>query len=940
MKRSSRELREIFLSFFRDKAHVICPSSPLTASGDPTLLFTAAGMVQFKEYYSSDAPPFARAASVQKCLRLSDLENVGRTVRHHTFFEMLGNFSFGDYFKEETITWAWDFVTRVLGLPEDRLWASVYEEDEEARKIWENNIGLSPSRVVSLGKADNFWGPVGETGVCGPCSEMYIDLLPRVTGPAPASEDPFAKLTPVESRLKPTAAEPATDIEDDFKGNFGQGRPALPKTWCGRPDCQPGCECERFLEFWNLVFPQFYRNKDGTLVRLKKTGIDTGMGLERLAMIVQGKESVFETDLLRPLVDAVEEQLERRINRDAEEGVSANVIADHLRSLAFGFAEGIVPSNEGRGYVLRRLLRRASRRMRLLGAGKPLLYRLAGVVTDVMRDVYPELSQKREHIARLTKSEEERFEKTLELGISRFEELADKLQASGEKRFPGRDVFTLYDTYGFPPDLTEEMAREKGLEIDSSGFEEEMKKQKRAAKEKSRFLYEEIGSGGVEVSGKGIWQVSKPWETLSAGTHSRFVGRAKLSETVNVRKFRYVHADGKDSIQLILDKTPFYAEAGGQVGDRGLLNSSDSVIEVTSAFFSGNAIVHEGKLLKGVVGSGPYTATIDAERRLSIARNHTATHLLHAALRKVLGDHVRQAGSLVAPDRLRFDYTHFQAPSRPEVEEVEELTNKLVVTDIPVSCKVRSYEEALNSGATALFGEKYGRKVRVVAIGDASRELCGGTHVERTGQIGHFLIMSEGAIGSGARRIEAVTGQEARAQIVERERMLSSIRELVGEGQRDLLLTISTLLKDRETLRKKTGVDEKTRMAEEVDRLVSSAEEVFGAKIVVSRVSLKSQDMMRSAGDLLRERLKRGAGVIAAEFDGKGFLLAFVGESLLSEGRILAGDIAREAARAVGGGGGGKPHMATAGVRDASSLDGAVERAREFIMDKLRGESA
>ena len=911
MKFSSKELRQTFLSFFRDKAHVVCPSSPLTASGDPTLLFTAAGMVQFKEYYSSEAPPFTRAASVQKCLRLSDLENVGRTVRHHTFFEMLGNFSFGDYFKEETIAWAWDFVTSVLGLSQDRLWASVYEEDDEARRIWEDKIGLPPSRVVSLGEKDNFWGPVGKSGVCGPCSEIYIDLLPQMMPRATEDEGLLARLTPIGS----SAA--------NISPVSGQVQPVRVKTWCGQPGCKPGCECERFLEFWNLVFPQFYKEEDGNLSRLKRPGIDTGMGLERLAMIVQDKGSVFETDLLKPLVDAMEELLERNINRQAEEGVSANVVADHLRSLAFGFGEGIVPSNEGKGYVLRRLLRRASRRMRILGARRPLLHKLVGVVTDVMRDAYPELSQKREHIARLTKSEEERFGKTLELGISRFEELADKLQVSGEKKLSGRDVFTLYDTYGFPPDLTEEMAREKGLAIHSSGFDEEMEKQRRAGQEKSRFL----------SAGKKKLEKVK-WETLSVGPHSRFVGYAKLAETVNVRKFRY--CEGQGSVQFILDRTPFYAEAGGQVSDRGLLCSGSSAIEVTTAFFSGKTIVHEGKLLKGTVEAGPYEATVDAEIRLAVARNHTATHLLHSTLRKVLGDHVRQAGSLVASDKLRFDYTHFEAPSPSELEEVEELTNSLVLADLSVDSKVMSYEEALSSGATALFGEKYGERVRRVAIGETSKELCGGTHVVRTGQIGHFLIMYEGAIGSGTRRIEAVTGREARAQIVERGKILSGVRELTGVGQNNLLSAVSTLVKDQETLRKKTDLDEKTRMIQEVEKLVSSAEEVSGAKVVVARVSIKTQDMMRSAGDLLRERLRDGAGVIGAEFDGKGFLLAFVGDSLLSENKVSAGDIAGEAARAVGGGGGGKPHMATAGVRDASSLDRAIAKAREFIIDKLR----
>ena len=879
MKLTSRELREAFLSFFKDKAHVVCPSAPLTASGDPTLLFTAAGMVQFKEYYSSDSPPFTRAVSVQKCLRLSDLENVGRTVRHHTFFEMLGNFSFGDYFKEEAIAWAWDFVTRVLGLPQEKLWASVYEEDEEARRIWVDKIGLPDSRVVSLGKEDNFWGPVGKTGVCGPCSELYIDLLDQI------------------------------------------------KVSCNREDCKPGCECERYLEFWNLVFPQFYKEEDGSLSRLKRPGIDTGMGLERLAMIVQGKGNVFETDLLSPLVEEMEELLERKIDRQKEEGVSANVVADHLRSLAFGFAEGIIPSNEGRGYVLRRLLRRASRRMRLLGATEPLLYRLVGVVTDTMRDAYPELSRKREHIARLTRAEEERFDKTLELGISRFEDLARRLEAEGRKEIAGRDVFTLYDTYGFPPDLTEEMAREKGLGIERTGFEEEMDKQRRAAQEKSRFLSAEKKK--LE---------SARWEVLSAGAHSRFVGHKTLSETVRVRKFRYT--DGKKSVQLILDKTPFYAEAGGQVGDTGLLTSDGSSIQIANTFLLGKAIVHEGGLLKGELTGGPYTASVDAERRLAIARNHSATHLLQAALRKVLGDHVKQAGSLVSPERLRFDYTHFQAPSASELDEVEDLVNRLVLADLPVSCKVSTYEDALSSGVTALFGEKYGKRVRVVAMGEISRELCGGTHVERTGQIGPFLVTSESAIGSGARRIEAVTGLEARAMIAERGRTLSGLSRLVGTGQSELVQAVSTLLRDQEILRKKTDLDEKAQVAREVEKLVSSAENLSGVKTVFAKLDVKTQDSMREAGDLLRERLRDGAGMIAAEFDGKGFLLAFVGDSLLSGGRrISAGDMAREAAKSVGGGGGGKPHMATAGVRDAALLGKALDKAREFVVETLERQS-
>ncbi len=886
------------------------PSAPLAAGGDPTLLFTAAGMVQFKEYYSSEGPlAFTRAASAQKCLRLSDLENVGRTLRHHTFFEMLGNFPFGDYFKEETIDWAWEFVTQVLHLDARRLWVSVYEEDEEARRIWEDRIGIPHSRVISLGKKDNFWGPVGRTGVCGPCSEIYIDLEP----------------------------EP---------GAMAAG-PVIPGIGCGKHDCKPGCECDRFLEFWNLVFPQFYKEEDGSLRELRKKGIDTGMGLERLAMIVQGKKTVFETDLLKPIVDKMEELLEREIPAGSEERVSANVVADHTRALAFAFAEGMMPSNEERGYVLRRLLRRASRRLRTLGAHRPLLHKLVGVVTDTMKDAYPELSAKREHIARITKAEEERFEKTLELGIARFEELAARLEASGEKRLSGQHVFTLYDTYGFPPDLTEEMARERGLETDSAGFEQEMEKQRSAAQAKSRFVSEHK----KRLDTKG-------WTTLSKGGHSKFVGYKRLEEKVLIRKFRLAEggegteagggaveggqgatgqvAGGPEAIEFILDRTPFYAESGGQLADSGRLISQNSTIEVKGAVLSGKVVVHRGRLVRGAVEPGPYDAVVDQGTRLPTARNHTATHLLHCALRAVLGDHVRQAGSLVAVDRLRFDYTHFQALSASELEEVENAVNELILEDLPVCENVCSYAEAIHGGATALFGEKYGERVRQISVGTKSKELCGGTHVQRTGQVGHFLVVSESAIGSGVRRIEAVTGAEARARIVERGKTLQAVRELVGGTREELLARTAELVKARETLEKKSHQDEKTRAAAEVERILSSAEDVSGVKVVAARVDIAGQDMLREAGDILRQKLTRGAGIIGAVVEGKVLLLSFVGDSLLAEKKLAAGDVAREAARIVGGGGGGKPHMATAGGHDVTSLDKALARGRELILDKIK----
>jgi alanyl-tRNA synthetase len=841
---------------------------------------------------------------------------------------MLGNFSFGDYFKEETIDWAWEFVTRVLRMDPRRLWVSVYEEDEEARRIWEDRVGVPHSRVVSLGKKDNFWGPVGRTGVCGPCSEIYIDLEP--------DPEEAARAAQMFSGFSETGVDP---------GAITAG-PVIQGIGCGKHDCEPGCECDRFLEFWNLVFPQFYKEEDGSLRELTKKGIDTGMGLERLAMIVQGKKTVFETDLLKPIVDRMEELLDREIPADSEERVSANVVADHTRALAFAFAEGMMPSNEERGYVLRRLLRRASRRLRTLGARRPLLHKLVGVVTDTMKDAYPELSTKREHVARVTKAEEERFEKTLELGISRFEELAARLEAAGEKRLSGQHVFTLYDTYGFPPDLTQEMARERGLETDAAGFEQEMEKQRSAAQSKSRFVREHK----KRLDTKG-------WDTLTKGGHSKFVGYKRLQEKVLIRKFRRVdggpgrdaaavgvgqssvgRADGAgpEAIEFILDRTPFYAESGGQAADSGRLISQNATIEVTGAVLSGKAIVHRGRLVRGAVEPGPYNAIVDPGTRLPTARNHTATHLLHCALRAVLGDHVRQAGSLVTAARLRFDYTHFQAPSASELEEVENAVNELILEDLPVCENVCSYAEAIQGGATALFGEKYGERVRQISVGEKSKELCGGTHVQRTGQVGHFLMVSDGAIGSGVRRIEAVTGTEARARIVERGKTLQAVRDLVGGTKEELLSRTAELVKAREELEKKSHQDEKTRAAAEVERILPFAEDFSGVKVVAARVDIEGQDMLREAGDILRRRLTKGAGIIGAVVEGKVLLLAFVGDSLLAEKKVAAGDVARESARVVGGGGGGKPHMATAGGHDAAALDEALARGRELILDKIK----
>jgi alanyl-tRNA synthetase len=715
---SSKEIRRLFIEYFRERDHEVVPSAPLIPKGDPTLLFTSAGMVPFKPYYVDENPPIRRAVSVQRCLRLSDLDEVGRTPYHATFFEMLGNFSFGDYFKEKAIEWGWEFLTDVIGLPPELLWVTIHEDDDAAHDLWISKVGFPAERIVRLGDKHNFWGPAGDSGPCGPCSEIHYDM----------GED----------------------------------------VGCGRPDCDPGCDCDRFFEVGNLVFPQYLQHSDGTREPLKRPGIDTGIGFERLVSLVQGVGSIHETDVFAPIVDATRDLVEEATGfRPSEDGVSADlaVISDHARAVAFTIAENILPSNEGQGYVVRRLVRRAVRRGLALGLEDAFLYRLTGVVADEMGDAHPHLKQKREHVALVVKSEEERFSETLVQGSAVFEEMVSVLASRGESVLSGADAFRLYDTYGFPLDLTQEMASERDLTVDLEGFREEMEAQKARGRQASTFAAAATGGdwegrrAATEFTGYAVAQVDAAAAELAAEG-------ACLSEPLTTVVAEVRRRDRGDTVEFTLESTPFYAEAGGQVSDAGAVAVGDTTLRVVSVYYGDERLIHvaEGEGSDAIAPGVSVSVSIDMARRRMIEKNHTATHLLQAALRGLLGDHVHQSGSWVGPDRLRFDFTHHSELSGAELEDVVERVNAWIRADLPVSPETMKLDEATARGAMALFGEKYENDVRVVCVGDqgdVSAELCGGTHVRRTGEIGSFAVVSESSVAAGVRRIEALTGRGA-----------------------------------------------------------------------------------------------------------------------------------------------------------------------------------
>jgi alanyl-tRNA synthetase len=875
----SSEIRSSFLEFFRSRGHEIVRSSSLIPRNDPTLLFTNAGMVQFKSLFlGEEKRHYQRACSSQKCMRAggkhSDIENVGHTARHHTFFEMLGNFSFGDYFKREAIDFAWELLTGWYKLPKERLWVSVYQDDDEAASLWQEVAGITAQRIVRLGAKDNFW-QMGDTGPCGPCSEIILDQGPEVG--------------------------------------------------CGRPDCAVGCDCDRYLELWNLVFMQFNRDESGTLTPLPKPSIDTGMGLERISAVLQGKHNNFDTDVFAPIVSAIESATGAAIGRSRQTDVSIRVVADHLRATAFLLSDGLTPSNEGRGYVLRRIIRRASRYMRLLGIEGAVLYRLLDSVVDAMGGVYPELAHERERAAKVLQFEEERFSRTLEQGLRILDEVISNLKKESRNTIPGSELFKLYDTFGFPLDLARDIAVDNDLLVDEAGFHQEMEAQRERARASWVGEEEAIASIYKELH-------SEIGETVFVGyesIESESVVRAMLRDGKVIKE-----AHEGEEAEIFLDRTPFYGESGGQAGDRGVMYADGCEAEVIDTRKEVGLHAHVVKILRGSIRVWDrLRCVVDRQKRLSTARNHTATHLLHSALRTVLGDHVKQAGSLVSPDRLRFDFTHFHQVERNEIEAIEDAVNSRVLENIALVTDVRDIHEALKSGVVALFGEKYGETVRVVEVPGVSAELCGGTHCHATGDIGLFTIVSEGSVASGIRRIEALTGRGAFDYARQKRDELRRISDaLKTDRPVDRVERLIAELRERD--REIEGLKAKLSVQSTED-LASSVRDVEGVKVLACRADGLEQKDLRTLSDSLRDRLGSGVFVLASVKDDQASMVAVVTRDLSK--RFNAGKILKEVAELAGGKGGGKSEMAQGGTKETGRLDSALEAVYGIVKKTATG---
>ena len=852
------QIRQQFLDYFAQNGHRVVRSSSLVPANDPTLLFTNAGMNQFKDtFLGLEKRDYSRAASSQKCVRAggkhNDLENVGYTRRHHTFFEMLGNFSFGDYFKRDAIAYAWELITSVYGLPKDKLYVTVFREDDEAEELWQQVTGIPKSRIFRLDEKDNFW-QMGETGPCGPCSEIHYDLG-------------------VE------AAEPGREREE-FPSDAGG----------------------RFVEIWNLVFMQYDRDSNGVLTPLPRPSIDTGMGLERIAAVMQGKLSNYETDLIRPIVDKAAELCKVTYGENDLADVTLRINADHARAATFLIHDGVLPSNEGRGYVLRKIMRRALRYARRIGVSDPYLYQLTGFVAGEMKDAYPELLDSIQRVARVVKDEEHRYATTFLVAERMFH---DEAKNAVNGTLPGAAAFKLYDTYGLPLDEQEEMARELGLSIDTDSFHQEMDKQRARAR----------------ASWKGADKTQIPEVYLALPT-TEFIGREALEAPVQVA--RVIERDG--TTELVFDRTPFYAEAGGQVGDHGILQdptTGERIGEVEDTYKPApGAVVHRVKLARPIREGETVLATVARQLRESTMRNHTATHLLHAALRTVLGKHVKQAGSVVAPDRLRFDFTHYTAVDPDELKEIERLANQEILRNTPVQTEVMDLDNALQTGAMALFGEKYGDKVRVVEVPGFSKELCGGTHVNRTGDIGICKIVSEGSISAGVRRIEAITGEGALDRFQRTSEALNRVSDALHTGPDELIDHIGKMLNQQKALEKQLD-NLKTQVAQaRAGGIESESREIKGVRVVAARVDGMDRAQMRALVDSLRNKWKSGVVVLASAEDGSVSIVTGVTKDLTS--KVHAGKLAGAVAQAVGGKGGGRPDMAEAGGKDASALPDAL----------------
>lgn len=872
----AQQLRDEYIRFFKERGHKQVPSAPLVPVGDPTLLFTTAGMVQFKPLWVGAVKlPYTRAISVQKCLRLSDLENVGFTPRHDTLFEMLGNFSFGDYFKEEATAWSWEFLTKIVKLPVDKLWVSIYLDDDDAFEIWTKKVGVAADRIVRMGDEDNFWGPAGSSGSCGPCSEIHYD--------------------------------------------FGK------EHGCGK-DCDPSCGCSRWLEIWNLVFPQYDQQEDGTRMPLKNRGIDTGMGLERLAMVVQGKENIFETDLFFPIIQAIAAKVNVPYNKSDQTDIAMKIIADHVRALTFTIAENITPSNEGRGYVLRRLLRRASKYGRDLGLEKPFLFELVDEVVAIMHKTYPELVEKQDAVKTVIEREEIRFLKTLDQGLGLLSDFMDKAKKKGQKEISGKDAFILYDTYGFPVEMTAEILAENNMLFDRDQYDE--------ALEKAREIARQSWQGGSAVAEdlkllKSI--VEKTGET-------QFVGYEKMTEDSKVLAIICdgVEVDSASVIDatyaLVLDKTPFYAESGGQVSDLGTISGDGFSFQVSHVSKTpDNLFVHSGKLLEGEISGGVCAkAAIDQDYRHEIMKHHTATHLLQAALQKVVGKHVGQAGSYVCEQYLRFDFSHFQGLTAKEIDQVNLLVNEYIQTNTSVFKKEMSMDEARELGALAFFGDKYGEMVRIAKIGDISCELCGGTHVDAIGEIGFFRIVAESSVSSGTRRIEAVVGKTAVQKAFDEEKTLQKMAKKIKVPVSDILEAVEKLQTQNKELEKKLADMASKNIVGSADELLENAETIGEVRLIAKAwKDVSSKDLLPLV-DALKEKGKEKLVVMfVSSIGGKVQLLVGVTKDLVKTHH--SGKIVKELAALVGGGGGGRPDIAQAGGKNPENIDQVMKKIVELV---------
>ena len=865
-----KDLRDSFLGYFRERGHRIVPSSSLIPKDDPTLLFTTAGMVQFKPMFAGTVRlDYTRAASVQKCFRTSDLERVGKTRRHCTFFEMLGNFSFGDYFKKEAIEYAWDYTTGVVRFPAEDVWVSIFEDDDEAFEIWSRHIGVPERKIIRLGREDNFWGPAGDSGACGPCSELYLDRGP----------------------------------------DFG----------CGSPDCKPGCDCERFLEFWNLVFNQFYQDETGRQTPLPRTGIDTGMGLERLASLVQNTDSIYGTDELKGMVDFV--CREAKVAYEGENVAPVNVLVEHSRALTFAISDGAYPSNEGRGYVLRRILRRALRFARQIGISEPFLYRMVDPLVKEMGGHYPETASGAPNVKKVLEGEEKRFLETLENGMDRLEESIKAARAGGANLLSGRDAFVLYDTFGFPLEMTIEMAEENGVSVDTAGFDTEMEKQRERGKQSWKS-----GETGSE----------KLFEALSAAAGpSVFLGydentaASELAALAGPNGLTKKLVSGEKGL-LVTRESAFYGESGGQVGDRGdITGPGGTLFRVDDTKKINGTIIHVGEVVRGEFSEGDRVTTgIDLLRRNLTRANHTATHLLQAALRKVLGDHVHQTGSLVEPERMRFDFTHFKALEPEEIAEIERIVNDVIWTWRPVETVVRPLEEAVKMGAMAVFDEKYEDMVRVVSVKDFSMELCGGTHADNTGKLGVFKILREASPGAGVRRIEAVTLKGVLERFGAQQEVLESIASELNASEQELARKVHDALERARGLEKQMEKMKKESLASNIDDILESAIDVRGTRMVRHQPQKADIDELRTVADLVRSRLQNSVVFLGSENEGKAVLLCAATSAAVTAG-IDCGAIIKKAAPLMGGGGGGRKDMAQAGGKSPEGLSGALDEAVE-----------